>query len=153
MSEEQHKATLMGLGRHDIMEQHELRAALDDGVDPGTMAMMATILPERFRPVSSLDEEVSLSGTLPPRAVVEDALSKTLPPPSEDAMDEQRQLAFTPRYTSLPLLDLTKGDKGHAPHFELGEVLGEGGTGVVRKARQAALGRDVAIKTLRRQLS
>ncbi|MBI4703112.1 MAG: serine/threonine protein kinase [Deltaproteobacteria bacterium] len=49
---------------------------------------------------------------------------------------------------TLPAL-VEPGADGTAPQFEMGSTLGEGGMGVVRRARQTALGRDVAIKSRR----
>lgn len=52
------------------------------------------------------------------------------------------------RVGTLPTL-LAPGPEGAKPQFEIGDVLGEGGMGVVRVAQQLALRREVAVKTLR----
>ena len=52
------------------------------------------------------------------------------------------------RVTTLPSL-LAPGPAGAKPQFELGTVLGEGGMGVVRTAKQLALSREVAVKSLK----
>jgi serine/threonine-protein kinase len=44
---------------------------------------------------------------------------------------------------------LAPGPQGTKPQFEIGDVLGEGGMGVVRTAQQFALRREVAVKTLK----
>ncbi len=49
---------------------------------------------------------------------------------------------------ALPSL-LAPGPQGAKPQFEMGDVLGEGGMGVVRTAKQTALRRDVAVKMLK----
>ncbi len=52
------------------------------------------------------------------------------------------------RAATLPSL-LTVGPHGAEPQFQIGDVLGEGGMGVVRVAKQLALRREVAVKTLK----
>ena len=52
------------------------------------------------------------------------------------------------RMATLPSL-VAPGPDGAQAQFEIGDVLGEGGMGVVRIAEQVALRRQVAIKTLR----
>jgi hypothetical protein len=44
---------------------------------------------------------------------------------------------------------IVRGGHELEPRFQLGEVLGQGGMGMVRQARQVALHRDVAIKSIR----
>lgn len=76
------------------------------------------------------------------------ALSPTLPldqsirPPPAATSDSGPTMAFS----SLPSVDL-RGDTN--PELELGDTIGEGGMGVVREAKQLALHRKVAVKTLR----
>ncbi|HZO12384.1 MAG TPA: serine/threonine-protein kinase, partial [Polyangiaceae bacterium] len=66
------------------------------------------------------------------------------------AVDESgvRRIVGIQRVRTLPAL-LGEGPEGTLAQFELGGVLGEGGMGVVRAAKQTALEREVAIKTLR----
>jgi serine/threonine-protein kinase len=54
------------------------------------------------------------------------------------------------RVRALPSL-LAPGPQGASPQFRIGDVLGEGGMGVVRVAEQIALDREVAVKTLKPQ--
>jgi eukaryotic-like serine/threonine-protein kinase len=64
----------------------------------------------------------------------------------------RRRLAFErPWVATLPSL-LAGGPEGAEPQFRLGDVLGEGGMGIVRTAEQVALGREVAIKSTRREV-
>jgi hypothetical protein len=44
---------------------------------------------------------------------------------------------------------IARGGHNLEPRFQLGEILGQGGMGLVRLARQVALDRDVAVKVLR----
>ena len=64
-----------------------------------------------------------------------------LPPPSSDDQ------ALALRVASLPKLTQPANDA--PPELALGATIGEGGMGVVRAARQLALGREVAVKSLR----
>lgn len=48
-----------------------------------------------------------------------------------------------------PAATLNAGLDSHAQRFELGAVLGQGGMGIVRLARQTSIGRSVAIKSVR----
>lgn len=66
----------------------------------------------------------------------------TLQPP---ASPDDALLAM--RVASLP--KLTKAGEEAPPELALGSTIGEGGMGVVRAARQLALGREVAVKSLR----
>ncbi|HHH27750.1 MAG TPA: serine/threonine protein kinase [Polyangiaceae bacterium] len=52
------------------------------------------------------------------------------------------------RVDTLPSL-LAPGPAGSLPQFRMGDILGEGGMGVVRLAVQTALGREVAVKSLK----
>jgi len=52
------------------------------------------------------------------------------------------------RVDTLPSL-LAPGPAGSLPQFQMGDVLGEGGMGVVRVAVQTALEREVAVKALK----
>ena len=52
---------------------------------------------------------------------------------------------------TLPSL-LSPGPRGAAPQFQLGEMLGEGGMGIVWRAAQPALDRVVAVKSLRQEV-
>ncbi len=63
------------------------------------------------------------------------------PPPSLE------DLALALRVASLPKLTQPANDA--PPELALGATIGEGGMGVVRAARQLALGREVAVKSLR----
>lgn len=62
------------------------------------------------------------------------------PPPPDD-------LALSMRVAALPRL--TRAGEDAPPELALGATIGEGGMGVVRAARQMALGREVAVKSLR----
>lgn len=52
------------------------------------------------------------------------------------------------RVDTLPSL-LAPGPAGSLPQFQMGDILGEGGMGVVRVAIQTALEREVAVKSLK----
>jgi hypothetical protein len=67
--------------------------------------------------------------------------------PSASAVDD----GLDARLVALPPL-LRSTDAGGPPELALGPVLGVGGMGVVRSARQLALGREVAVKTVRGDL-
>ena len=58
-----------------------------------------------------------------------------------------QDLALALRVASLPKLTQPANDA--PPELALGATIGEGGMGVVRAARQLALGREVAVKSLR----
>ena len=62
--------------------------------------------------------------------------------------DRRRRVASTPPPPVLPAL-LAPGAQGATPQFVLGDILGEGGMGVVRSAAQTALDRPVAVKGLK----
>ena len=66
----------------------------------------------------------------------------TLRPPASS-----EDLALALRCASLPKLTQPANDA--PPELALGATIGEGGMGVVRAARQLALGREVAVKSLR----
>jgi serine/threonine-protein kinase len=63
-------------------------------------------------------------------------------------VDRSRPPPMSTRVGTLPVL-LAPGPSGARPQFEMGDVLGEGGMGVVRLAQQLALRREVAVKTLK----
>ncbi len=89
---------------------------------------------EAFATLWAAQDLAARTAQLEPRATL-------LPPPSTE------DLALALRVASLPRLTQPANDA--PPELALGATIGEGGMGVVRAARQLALGREVAVKSLR----
>ncbi|MFK7990533.1 MAG: serine/threonine-protein kinase [Sandaracinaceae bacterium] len=89
--------------------------------------------------------EAALTHVGAERATIERQPSATIvPDPSSDSVDQRAK----------DLLDrLTRRSLSEASPLELHETLGEGGMGVVRLGTQRALGRQVAVKTLKAELA
>ena len=87
------------------------------------------------------DDPIALLATLAPEtlATLHDNLRSTIIPASAHSVAGERALGI--------LEQLSRGSD--TSQLETGEVIGEGGMGVIRAATQVALGRSVAVKTLK----
>ncbi len=82
-------------------------------------------------------------GTLEYAETIPGALDATIEPTRR--LSEQAAQGVLEALTQL----ISRGGHELEPRFQLGEILGQGGMGLVRLARQVALDRDVAVKALR----
>jgi hypothetical protein len=102
------------------------------GTKDSTVEILATALAIDKTSVDSAEFEATLA----------QALGETIAPTVNakgTASDRARQM-------------LTRAVENRSSRLTLGETLGEGGMGLVRSAKQADLGRDVAVKTLRPEI-